>query len=52
MKIEYYKTEIKALDKAHFDEVREWLLMAVLDTEISLEDEAILEDIADKIFYS
>lgn len=51
MKFEYYKNEISALDKAHFNEVEEWLGRAVLDGEITVYELADLNDIADKIYY-
>lgn len=51
MNVDYYKNEISALDKAHFNEVTEWLGRAVLDKEISVYELAELNDIADKIYY-
>lgn len=52
MTLDYYKNEIKALDKAHFPEIEEWLGRAVLDNQIDIYELAELNDIADKIYYN
>jgi hypothetical protein len=51
MQLEYYKIELNHLDKAHWNEVTEWLERASLDSEISINDMNELNNQADTIFY-
>lgn len=51
MNLDYYKNELTHLDKAHFNEVQEWLGRAETDSDISMFELSELNDIADKIYY-
>jgi len=52
MTVDYYKSEINALNKEHWPEIAEWLEGAVLDSDIDVYEIQELNDIADKIYYS